>query len=51
MIGINIDVCTYIYGNNQSVLEYMTAPDSNLKKKSNSIAYNHVQEVIKRGDW
>ena len=42
---------TFIYGDNQSVLANTTAPDSQLKKKSNSIAYHFVREGCARDEW
>jgi hypothetical protein len=40
MMGIPCDEPTYVYGDNQSVLANTTPPESQLKKKSNSIAYH-----------
>ena len=37
MIGIPLDGFTYVYGDNQSILDNTTAPNYQLKKKSNSI--------------
>ena len=51
IMGIPLDIVTYVYGDNQSVLTNMTAPDSQLKKKSNSIAYHHVCEGIAKDEW
>lgn len=45
-MGIPCDDPTYIYGDNQSVLKNSSMPDSMLKKKSNSIAYNFVREGV-----
>ena len=42
----------YIYGDNKSVvLCNTTAPDSLLKKKSNSVAYHHCQEGVALDEW
>jgi len=40
-MGIPVTNPVYIYGDNKSVLCNTTAPDSQLKKKSNSVAYHH----------
>ena len=42
MMGIPVEGPCYVYGNNQAVLANSRAPDSMLKKKSNSIAYHFV---------
>ena len=44
MMGISIHGFSYIYGDNKSVLTNASLPDSVLKKKSVSIAYNFVRE-------
>ena len=44
MFGIPCEEPTFIYGDNQSVLANTMAPDSQLKKKSNSVAYHFVRE-------
>jgi len=51
MFGIQCNEPTFIYGDNQSVLANTTAPDSQLKKKSNSIAYHFVREGCARDEW
>ena len=51
MMGISIIGPTYVYGDNQSVLANTTIPHSNLKKKSNSIAYHFVREGCARDEW
>ena len=48
MMGIPCSEPTYVYGDNQSVLANTTVPDSQLKKKSNSIAYHFVREGCAR---
>ena len=45
MMGVEIDGSTYIYGNNQSVINNTSKPESVLKKKSNSICYHFVSEA------
>lgn len=51
MIGIPCSEPTLVYGNNQSVLANSTLPASQLKKKSNSIAYHFVRESLARDEW
>ena len=51
MFGIQCQEPTFIYGDNQSVLANTTVPDSQLKKKSNSIAYHFVREGCARDEW
>ena len=51
MMGIPVEGPTCIYGDNQSVLANTTIPDSTLKKKSQSIAYNFVCEGVARHEW
>ena len=51
MFGIQCQETTFIYGDNQSVLANTTVPDSQLKKKSNSIAYHFVREGCARDEW
>ena len=51
MMGIPCDGPTYIYGDNQSVPKNGSVPDSMLKKKSNSIAYNFVREGVTIKEW
>ena len=51
MMGIPVEGPAYIEGDNQSVLENTTIPDSTLKKKSQSIAYHFVREGAEREEW
>ena len=51
MMGIPCDGPAYIQGDNQSVLANTTIPDSQLKKKSQSIAYHFVREGCARMEW
>ena len=51
MMGIPVNGPTYVYGNNQSVLDNTTNPDSTLKKKSQSICYHFVREGCAHGEW
>ena len=50
-IGIPVDECTYIYGDNKSVLVNSSVPHSQLKKKSNSVAFYHVREGSALDKW
>jgi hypothetical protein len=49
MMGIPVESHTYVY--NQSVLANTTMPHSNLKKKSNAIAFHFVREGTARDEW
>ena len=44
MMGVPLDGPTYIKGDNMSVIHNCSNPASQLKKKSNSIAYHYVRE-------
>jgi len=46
MMGIPVDLPTFVYGDNQSVLTNSNLPYSVLKKKSSSIAYHFVREGV-----
>ena len=50
MMGIPIDRPTYIYCDNQSVVNNTSNPESLLKKKSNSIAYHAAREAVTMGE-
>ena len=45
MMGVPIDGPTYIYGDNMSVINNTSKPESVLKK-SNSICYHFVRELF-----
>ena len=51
MMGIPVNGCSLIYGDNQSVLANSTIPESVLKKKLQSIAYHYVGEGVARNEW
>ena len=51
MMGIGVIGPSYIYGDNKSVLVNSSKPDSVLKKKSVSIAYNFVREGSAADEW
>ena len=50
-MGIPVNNPAYIYGDNKSVLANSTAPESQLKKKSNSVAYHHCREGVALDEW
>ena len=51
MMDIPCSQPSLIYGDNKSVLANASIPDSVLKKKAHSIAYNFVQEGVVRKEW
>ena len=51
MMGIPYDEPSCIFGDNQSVLDNTTSPDSTLKKNLQSIAYHFVREGSARYEW
>ena len=51
MMGIPIYGPVYIFGDNQSVLNNTSIPESQLKKKSQSIAYHFICEGVCRDEW
>ena len=51
MMGIEVSEPAYIFGDNKSVLSNASVPESVLKKKSNSIAYNFVREGSASDEW
>ncbi|KAL7525958.1 hypothetical protein ACHAWF_001579 [Thalassiosira exigua] len=50
MMGVPISGSTYIYGDNMSVINNTSKPESVSKKKSNSICYHAVQESVASGE-
>ena len=50
MMGIAVSGPSLVYGDNQSVLVNSSVPSSQLKKKSNSIAYHLVRECVARDE-
>ena len=50
-MGIPVDKCAYIYGDNKSVLVNSDTLHSQLKKKSNSVAHHHVCEGSALDQW
>ena len=51
MMGIPVLGNSCVYGDNQSVLNNTTIPESMLKKKSQSIAYHFIREGVSRDEW
>ena len=51
MMGIPVQGPSYVFGDNKSVLTNASIPDSVLRKKSNSIAYNFVREGTAMNEW
>ena len=45
MMGVPLDSETNVFCDNESVFNNSTLPESKLKKKHNSIAYNHTCEA------
>ena len=45
-MGVEIDGPTFIYGDNQSVTNNTSKPESVLKKKSNSICYHFIRDAM-----
>ena len=51
MFGIPVEGPSFIFGDNKSVLANASIPESQLKKKSQSIAYHFVREGCARDEW
>ena len=50
MMGIPITGPSYIYGDNMSVVNNSSKPESTLNKKSNSVCYHAVREAVAMGE-
>ena len=50
-MGIHCETPCLIYGDNQSVLVNVTRPESQLRKKSSSVAYHFVREGSAVDEW
>ena len=50
MVGIPCNAPAFVFGDNQSVLANTTIPDSNLKKKSQIIAYHFIRKGYARDE-
>ena len=51
MVGIPFSDPCFVYRDNKSVLYNNIWPESNLKKKNNSIDYHAVRERVATGEW
>ena len=51
MMGIPSGFPSFIFGDNKSVLVNSTVPHAVLKKKSYSISYHFVREVVANDEW
>ena len=51
MMGIPVEMPTFIFGDNKSVLANTSVPHSVLRKKSSSIAYHFVREGVAKDEW
>ena len=49
MLGVPLDVPTWIFGDNSSMLTSSTIPHSALSKRHNALAYHRVREAIAAG--
>ena len=50
MMGARISGPTYIYCDNMSVIHNTQRPESTLRKKSNSVFYHSVHELVAMGE-
>ena len=50
IIGIPISGPSYIYGDNISVIHNSSKPESVFRKKSNSVCYHKVHELVAMGE-
>ena len=51
IMGIPVEDPTYVYGDNQYLLDNTTMPESTLKNESNTIALHFVREGSARDEW
>ena len=51
MMLIPVELATYIFGENQSVLVNLSNPHSSLKNKSSSIAFHFVRGDVSKDEW
>jgi hypothetical protein len=51
MMGISLTRPSFIYADNKSQVTNSTRPESNLKKKCNSICYHAVQKSVAMGEF
>ena len=50
MMGVQTSGPTYVYGDNMSVIHNTQHPESTLQKKSNSICYHAMRELVAIGE-
>ena len=51
MMGIAVDIPSFVFSDNQSVLLNTSLPYSKLKKKISSIVYHFVKEGAAKSEW
>ena len=49
MLGIPVEYCTFMFGNNQSVITQGTIPHSQLTKQHHALAYHYDHESVANG--
>ena len=50
MMGVPIEGPIHMYGDNMSTIHNTQCPESQLKKKPNSICYHAVREAVAMGE-
>ncbi|KAL7460358.1 hypothetical protein ACHAXS_000815 [Conticribra weissflogii] len=50
MMGVAIDNDSYIYGDNTSVVNITSKPESTLNKKSNTVSYHTLRDTLAMGE-
>jgi len=50
MMGVPLSGPAYVYGDNMSVIQNTSRPESTLKKKSHSVCYHAVRESVAMGE-
>ena len=50
MMGVPVDGPSLVYGDNMSVIKNSQTPESQLKKKNNTICYHAVRESVAMGE-
>jgi hypothetical protein len=50
MMGVPISGPSYVFGDNMSVINNTSKPESVLKKKNNSICYHAIREAVAMGE-
>ena len=51
MMGIAVDMPSFLFGDNQYVLSNTSLPYSKLKKKSSSFTYHFLREGAAKNEW